>query len=182
VTIPILGQTKTDPGPEIRLLLCNVCKTIEELPPYDGDPELDVLLAVLVEKHRFPSGDPHVGRLFRFNKYLWDRPDVREEVIRQIHGGGSEGLDEFDAGYYDTKDTFREDAMQCYNAHLRPKGGCHDWRSDKKRLLPNTKAERKDAGLPNPLDAPGPKVYLCDFCPVRSYYMTKSREEKGMYK
>jgi hypothetical protein len=175
----------TPPGvknsPEIRVLFCLVCKTFQELPLYNGPVEKDVLLDILVERHIFPSGEPHKGHLFRVPKMAWENESTRKQIVNQILGGGSKGLDEFDKEFYATKDTFKEDAMVCYQKHLRPDNGCPDWMSDKKILLPNTKAERKDAGLPDPKSAPGPKNYLCQFCPVQSTVMQKARAKRGDY-
>ena len=176
----LLNPTPVD-SPEIRVLYCLVCDTMEELPLFDGPPENDHLLEILVQRHIFPSGDPHKGHLFRMPQLQWENIEVRKKIIEQIKGGGSKGIDEFDAKFYDTKNTFKEDAMACYNKHLRPTEGCDDFNTPSKRLLPDTKAERKDAGLPDPAKAPGPKNYLCQFCPVSSVIMTKMRALRGDY-
>lgn len=176
--VPLLQPSKVE-GPEIRLLYCLVCGTIEELPLFDGRPEDDHLLQVLVEPHCFPSGEPHRGHLFRLPQLMWEREDARKKIIEQIKGGGSAGLDEFDKDFYATKATFKEDAMRCYNAHLRPTDGCPDYNSPSKRLLPNTKAERKDVGLPDPAKAPGPKNYLCQFCVIHPIVVQKQRALRG---
>lgn len=181
MSVPLLNPKPVD-SPDMRVLYCMVCQSMEELPLYDGDPDNDHLLQILVEKHVFPSGEPHKGHLFRVPQLMWEREDARKKIIEQIKGGGSKGLDEFDADFYATKDTFKEDAMKCYNAHLRPTDGCPDYNSASKRLLPNTKAERKEVGLPDPAKAPGPKNYLCQFCPVHSIVTTKMRMLRGDYK
>ena len=160
-------------GPIIRVLYCAVCQTMETLPLYDGPVEGDTLLEVLVSRHQFESGEPHKGHLFRVPQLEWEREAVRKEIIKQIKGGGSKGIDEFDESFYATKDTFKEDAAVCYNKHLRPKDGCHDFMSDKMILLPDTKAERRVAGLPSPSKAPGPKRHLCDFCVVGTQVQSK---------
>jgi len=50
-----------------------------------------------------------------------------------------------------------------------------------KRLLkPDTDAERKDAGL-DKAGKTGPKIYLCDFCPVKSLVMEKYNKKQGLY-
>lgn len=169
-------------GPDMRVLWCLVCDTLEELPLFDGDPDNDVLLEILVQRHQFPSGEPHKGHLLRVPQLQWENIEIRKRIIEQMKAGGSKGLAEFDERFYESRDTFKEDAMACYSAHLRPKGACPDWRSEKKMLLPDTKAERKDAGLPDPKKAPGPKRYLCDFCPVSSFYAAKARTELGLDK
>lgn len=181
MSVPLLKPPEVQ-GPEVRLLHCSVCDSIEELPLYDGPPEQDHLLQILVDQHQFPSGEPHVGRLFRLPQLQWENPTARKQIIEQIKGGGSAGIDEFDPEFYATRNTFSEDAMKCYNAHLRPTDGCPDYNTPPKRLLPNTKADRKELGLVDPANAPGPKTYLCQFCPVHSVVTTKMRELRGDYK
>lgn len=169
-----------DSGPRIRLLYCSVCRSIEELPPFEGRPENDVLLEISAARHE-SNGVRHTGHLFDVAVKLWSDERVRRQIIDQIKGG-SKGLSEFDAGFYDTKSNFAEDALSCYSLHLRPQGSCPDWRSERKRLVPDTKAERKEMGMPTVREVGGPKVFLCDFCPVKSFYMMKNNEQKGLYK
>jgi hypothetical protein len=52
--VPILGEKPKDQEPMFRLLYCLVCQSLDELPPYDGEPELDHLLAVACEATCFP--------------------------------------------------------------------------------------------------------------------------------
>jgi hypothetical protein len=169
----------TENDPMIRLLVCRDCKTIEEMPDFDGDPRDDVLLNILVQRHQQPV--EHTGLLFKFPVKYWAVPKVQEEIVKQIRGG-SEGLDAFQKNFYATKMTFAEDAMSCYSEHNRPKGQCADYKSDKKILKPETTSERKEAGLSKYEATSGPKVYLCDFCPVKSFNMEMHNKEKGLYK
>jgi len=169
-------------GPELRVLFCLVCDTREELPAYDGPVENDALLDILVSRHVFPSGEPHRGHLFRIPQLQWENDTTRRSIVEQIKGGGSAGIDEFDREFYASKNTFREDAMACFNQHLRPSNGCEDFNSEKKVLLPDTKAERKSMGMAAPSKAPGPKNHLCDFCPVKSVVDQKKRELRGDYR
>lgn len=185
--VPILGnpmqQEKRElpsDGPKIRLLVCLNCKSIEELPDYEGRPENDTLLEISLEKHN-SAGIPHAGHLIKVPLIVWQVPKVREEIIKQIRAQGSSGLDVIMPGFYDTKNTFFEDAMACYAQHLRPKAQCPDFKSEKKALVPKTHAERKEAGLSAP-GTTGPKIHLCDFCPVRVFNERKAREAKGLYK
>lgn len=175
-------STATTAEPKLRLLLCRTCNVIEEIPDYDGPPSGDRVLSFFVEQHTDATGTPHIGTLYVVEERMWSRPEVRKEIVRQIKGGGSKGLDEFDEKFYDTRSTFHEDAMACYQQHLRPKEACPDWRSDTKILLPDTKADRKDLGLEAPSKSPGVKTYLCDFCVVRTYYQNKVNELKGLSK
>lgn len=181
MSVPLLQNKTPDTGPEIRILHCSVCDSVEELPLFDGAPENDHLLQILVDRHVFPSGQPHVGRLFRLPLFSWENIEARKQVINQIKGGGSAGLDEIDPEFYATRNTFQEDALTCYSAHLRPTDGCPDYETPSKRLLPNTQSERKEVGLVDPAKAPGPKTYLCQFCPVHSVVMQKKRALRGDY-
>jgi hypothetical protein len=158
--------------PKIRLLHCHTCGTLEELPDFDGPPEYDTLLTVLLERHQ-TNGHPHIGKLYDVEERVWKLQNLRETIIAQIKGGGSPGMAAIDPEFYNTRDTFKEDAGMCFDLHLRPAGACHDWRSDRKKLVPNTKAERKDVGLDM---SRAPVRYLCDFCPVRAFYEKKSRD------
>lgn len=165
--VPILGEKKPAANePMFRLLYCLVCQTLEELPPYDGDPELDHLLAIACEAHVFPSGEPHKGKLFVLPLRTWAHSESKREIIRQIKGGGSKGLAEIDDSFYDSRSNFMEDAMSCYVKHNKPKDGCDDWQHSSKLLIPNTIKERKAEGMARYQDEAGPKTYLCNFCPV----------------
>ena len=165
--VPLLGKKDVPQNePMFRLLFCLVCQTLEELPPYDGEPELDHLLSIAVETHVFPSGEPHKGKLFVLPLRAWAKPESKKEIIRQIKGGGSAGLAEVDDTFYESRSTFMEGAMECYQRHNKPKDGCADWQDKSKLLIPNTVKERKAEGLGRYQDEAGPKTYLCNFCPV----------------
>jgi hypothetical protein len=181
---PLIGTREMKHnGPLVRLLRCFVCETWEELPDWDGAVEEDFLLEVSISKHVFPSGEPHVGKLFKVPLKAWMNPEQRKGVLEQLGKGGSAGLDEIDPdkSFYDTKMTFMEDAMNCYKAHLQPKLGCPEYGSPEKRILPKTAVERAELGLPSPKDAPGPRIYVCNFCPVHSIVTTNKRAAAGMY-
>lgn len=183
MALPIIGQENhgVDTGPVMRLLYCRVCDTFEELPAFMGRPENDHLLAISVEKHKFPSGQEHVGNLYMFPQAYWDR--FKKDIIDQIRNrSGAKGLANADPTYYDTQNTFREDAMKCFQQHFRPAEGCSDYESPSKRLVPGTRAERKELGLPDPSKVPGPKVSLCHFCPVHSKVTERKRILRGDYK
>ena len=83
--IPLIGQREQKPNePMFRLLQCFVCDTLEELPPFDGPVEQDHLLAIAVETHVFPSGEPHKGKLFSLPLRAWANVSSKKEIIRQI--------------------------------------------------------------------------------------------------
>lgn len=171
-----------DAGPQIRLLSCLECRTVDEIPDYEGDPAQDTLLQISIERHTDPVTQlTHVGNLYRIPVKYWSRSDVRHRVLKSISSGSSEGLAAIDADFYDTRSTFFDDAMACYRQHLSPKGRCPDWHADNKRLLPKTQADRKEAGIKSKVSETGPRVYLCQFCPANVYMVTKARKEAGQY-
>lgn len=181
---PLIGKREMHDGPVIRLLFCFECNTVEELPPHEGPPQTDVLLELTVEKHEYPSGERHVGKLFILPVKTWAQESHRKAIIEQLRGHGAQGLDALDpdANFYETKMQFAEDAMQCFNYHLRPSDpGCADYESEPKRLLPKTDKERIELGLPDPASSGAPKVYLCHFCPYHTVATTKKRMIRGMY-
>lgn len=182
---PLIGKREFEhDGPVIRLLVCLVCETIDELPPHDGPPETDVLLEITAEKHEFPSGERHKGRLFILPVKTWANKDHQQEIISQLTGGGSLGIDAMDPEkkFYETKMQFSEDAMQCYKYHLRPTDSCPDYQTPEKRLLPKSDVERKELGMPLAKDDEAmPKIYLCNFCPMHSVITQKRRAMMGLY-
>jgi hypothetical protein len=159
--------------PKVRILHCADCRTIEELPDFDGPPDRDIILEVALSRHE-TNGHRHIGKLYDVEERVWALPNLRKQLIEQIKGGGSLGLAAIDPEFYNVRDTFKEDAAICYGLHQRPKEGCSDWKADSKRLLPPTKADRKELGLSM---EGAPKRYLCDFCPCRAYYDRKQRGE-----
>ena len=179
--VPLIGSKPQQPNePMFRLLFCLVCQSLDELPPYDGEPELDHLLAIACEQHVFPSGEPHKGKLFVLPLRAWASAESKREIIRQIKGGGSKGLAEVDDTFYDSRSTFMEDAMKCYQAHNKPKDGCSEWHDSNKLLIPNTEKERRKEGMGKYVDSPGKKTYLCDFCPVSVQVNQRKMKLLGM--
>lgn len=157
---------------QIRLLVCRTCKSIDELPDFDGPEEYDTVLQVAVERHQKP--EPHLGLLMKFPLKYWARPDVKTEVMKQISEGSS-GLDVFGTNFYDTKSTFHEDAMKCYNLHMRPTTSCGDYKSDKKELKPGTANERKAEGLG---EHRGLRSIFVTSAPIRCKYKSKRLTRK----
>lgn len=160
---------------KVRLLICFECKSIEEVPFYEGPPERDETLEYRASKHAYPSGERHVGQLAVVDKTQWDDPTIRTAIIRKISAGpDGEGLGQ---QFYDIKSTFQEDAMTCWKRHGK-RVNCEDYKTDKMRLRPDTAADRKAEGL-DPKTRPS--TFLCQFCPVNSHVVTKQREARGDY-
>lgn len=189
MSIPILGQGGTpadaggeyvqikDEGPKIRLLYCYNCDTIEELPDFKGNPDDDHLLQIMIEKHE-SAGIPHNGFLSDIGVKLWSQEKVRKEIIKNLRTRVGGGLADIDPDYYLTKAIFYDDAMKCFSEHLRPKGRCPDWKAANKKLIPKTAADRKELGLSL---TPTTHTFLCDFCPAKTFMVTKAREQSGLY-
>jgi hypothetical protein len=181
---PVIGSKPID-GPIIRLLVCLVCETIEELPDYEGPVQYDYLLEISVEKHKFPSGEEHKGRLFKVPVKSWANSKDKKEILDQLKAGGSRGLDELDPEkkFYETKMTFAQEAMSCWEKHNRVtlSTGCEDYESPSKRLLPDTAKERGELGLPKPEHLQGPKVFSCHFCPYHGQVIQRRRQIAGLY-
>jgi hypothetical protein len=175
-------------GPEIRLLVCGQCKTIEVLDDYTGPQELaelyDTALNTLVAKHRDGVEQrPHApAQLFRVKESSWSNPpaqeQIRQQIIAKFDPNAETGLG---AEAYALRDTFKEDAFACWEKHLR-NPGCGDYKTDKMRLTPNTQAERKEAGMEK-FDPSNPATqrFLCEYCPVHSLVTQMKRERGGLY-
>lgn len=167
----------------VRILVCHVCRSIEEIPDYDGPHEYDQLLNYKTAPHQFDSGTPHKGLLLRIPEKDWNKHEYKMSVIERIEelvrAGQGEGLG---APVYDLKSTFKEDAFHCWSKeHLRPTdiGKC-DYHKENKALYADTKAERKAEGMDISLAA-RPKHYLCDYCPLQSIVDQKKRAAAKMY-
>jgi hypothetical protein len=162
----------------VRLLLCLDEGTLEALPDYEGPPEYDYLLQYLIDnKHTHPMMGAHRGNLISVPKKYWDSPKQREAIIEQITSSGAlgEGLgSEFDA----VKHTFEDDAMSCWTKEHNKDPACPDYRSEKKLIKPNTKAERAELGLPKYEETNAPKRYLCDFCIVDTLVRNKLNKQR----
>jgi hypothetical protein len=167
----------------VRLLICAVCKSIEELPAYDGPQEHDDTGNYRLSFHQLPSGNFHPYTVADISKADWDKPAYREAIVRQItqelDGTVEAGLGQ---AFYDVRSNFQEDAITCWKEHGRPgsqhKTGCEDYKSDRKRLLPDTRADRRAEGL-DPKNRPS--TYLCQFCPYHRVVETRVRTDRGDY-
>lgn len=165
-----LGGLKitSDEGPQIRLLRCTKCKTLEELPDFRGRAEDDHTLDHLVMEHqrRHPFHDASDAFLLRVSEEMWRRNkrQISEQIWSDVRQEGG-----FVPEYYASRDTFKEDAVKCHIEHNR-QVPCIDWRVDRKRIGNPTKQGWSEGRV---------KVYLCDFCPVRTFVEAKKAEQGG---
>lgn len=160
-----------------RLLRCDDCYTVEPLPDYEGPPDQDEVLAHLVAtRHTEPDGTLHRGKLLRVEKRHWDSPSTQEAIVARIREeSGHTGLDPV---FYATRDTYAEDALKCWSQHHRVHA-CSDYKSDRKRLTPDTQAERRELGMAKYRSSLS--RYLCEFCPVHTLVVEAARHKAGLY-
>jgi len=164
----------------IRLLICSTCHSVEELPPYSGDPRGDTWLRNKEANHLLPSGekmhgDVRVGRIEQ-SDWLSHKDEILNKVAAELTLPG-EGTG-FGQQFYDTKDNFSLDAMKCWRVDHGRTMDCDDYRSSKKKLLPDTRAERKAEGLDY---KHRPNTFLCDFCPYHSVVLQRQNRDKFSY-
>lgn len=160
----------------VRLLFCHTCRTVEEVPDYQGPAEYDYYLKHRTDPHQFESGKPHRGLLGRVE----NEPKYIEAAIAEMENtvapGSGDGLGQ---QLYDLKDNYKIEAMGCWKAHSRTTD-CADYRSDAKRLWFDNKADRKAEGLSVKRDD-RPSIWLCDHCPVHSLVQQRQRKSAGLY-
>lgn len=169
-----------------RLLVCKECKTIEELPLWDGDPKdepQDQLLDNLVRRHVQKHGETEdSAMLLNVPDEAWNDPNDQLRILTNLQ----ERWTGFVPSAYHLMNTFAEDALRCYNKHHRPTGGCIDYCEPNKLLTSNLwhsemddfidKSDRKKYSLSGRTP-----VYLCQWCPVETWVTTKKRNEKHLY-
>jgi hypothetical protein len=171
---PIPAEDKTF----VRLLVCHDCRSIDQVPDYSGPAEHDYYLKYRCDQHN-TNGHPHRGILIKVedrDAVIDATIDEVEEAVRQHMPGTGEGLGQV---MYDLRDNYMAEAMSCWKQHNRTTN-CDEYRSDRKRLWIDTKAERKEEGLStNKRDRPN--IWLCDHCPVHSEVTKRKRKAAGQY-
>jgi hypothetical protein len=181
----------------MRLLICNLCRTCEEIPEYEGQDEVDPLVEAVVFKHNQKDPMGHGGvnlpyspiRLIPIKdekgKPLPDKLyyEGKEEILKKINEITIKEPG-FEGWAYEAINTFEEDAMKCFRQHGRPDlgqgKGCPDYWSDSKRLGRPTAVGRQARKEHSKLAVADP--HLCQFCPYFSGVQTEIRHKKGMYK
>lgn len=173
----------------MRLLVCRECKTVDELPDYEGPVEGDTVLSFFVDEHnlRRHHGDYAANLVSVTDPVLldaWKNPLQRLEILQQIEWKMGVKLHDEDLGfggeYYATRSTYMEDAAKCFAAHRRPVDGCIDWKSDSKLLQHPTPEGQAWSREHYKLNSKMP--HLCDFCVVKTGVQTQVFAKKGLYK
>ena len=183
--LSVLKSGEVNPNePHMRLLVCKKCKNIDEVPEYDG-PEGGENDAAYDHSMRF-FVDQHLDRGCKKDNFItyilptkyWIVPKVKESIVKQINEG-AEGLDVFGTNFYATKQNFTADAMNCWIRDHNSTKDCSDYKSDRKILSAGTEHDRKAEGFGA---YKGKKVYLCDFCPIKSIVQGKYIKKHGIDK
>lgn len=166
----------------MRLLFCTRCKTLEELPDFTPlhKEHVDPLLEELVMRHNVRDPMAHGGEetlplsVMVVDEKTW--AENKDEIIKGIKAKHPKTADDADF-VLDSVNTFKEDAMACYNRHRRPEQ-CVDYRDSSKRIgRPTEEGRRAMKGLPKQNDP-----FLCDFCPCQTRVQTEINFRKGLYK
>jgi hypothetical protein len=165
---------------KIRLLICEHCGSVEEMPAYEGYWKHDTWLNEKLKGHLLPSGEKthgnvHVG-FVEAAKWRRNSKDIIQEMAKEftLPGEGA-GLGQT---FYDVKDNYMEDAMKCWRVDHGRTLDCADYMSEGKRLYPDTKADRKSEGMSSGKDRPS--TFLCQFCPVHSIVEGKKNKVKNL--
>jgi hypothetical protein len=158
----------------VRILICHTDGAVHELPLFDGPPEYDDTLNYRTSQHKFGDGTAHFGSMFTVSKADWEKKTYRDAILDEIakHTRPGEGAG-MGQTFYDVKNNFMQDALVCWKKHNRTLD-CGDYMTDKMRLYPDTKADRKELGLSV---KERPNTFLCQFCPVNSVVMGKKNKE-----
>lgn len=149
---------------KIRLLICEHDGAVEELPDYEGPWQNDTWLNEKLTHHMLPSGEKthgnvHVARIDQ-SDWISHRDDIVNKMAAEftIPGKGA-GLGQT---FYDVKDNYSHDALKCWVQGHNRTTDCGDYMSSKMKVLPDTRAERKAAGV-DYKNRPG--FFLCELCP-----------------
>jgi hypothetical protein len=172
-------------GPQLRILQCFTCRSMEELPDYptEANPADDVTLHYVDRKHGGDSEMPHHRTLLRVEQRVWEDRAAKRQIVEQAWSA-EKG---FTPSYYDIKATLQEDAVNCHRAHMR-QVPCIDWRDPSKRLTSPTARDRQQLAreLPRSFGGDreaiahgGPQQYLCDYCPVSAAVEHAKRKARG---
>jgi len=191
-----VAELLNPPKPQIRLLVCRMCESVDEVPDYEGPVEGDTLLERVVAKHQQDCGTANVGGeqaevasqqdrfLVKIDREDWNNERVKKEILNRLSMSGTG----FEEKVYDVKNTWKADAMSCYSSHRRPQDGCIDYKDDSKRvgngfLTEEEESLKKSSGLFTGMTRRRQQqtVFLCDFCPVKSGVQEKVFTKRGLY-
>jgi hypothetical protein len=141
-------------------------------------PAYDPVLEDFVTRHDHGMADQAfvqgVIQVWQIDQKTWDSVDVVTRIKNELH--------EVTEAWYEDRDTYREAAIECYNAHGNPdlSTGCPDYLDDSRRIGENH--YRDDDGHVHVIPRKH-QQYLCYLCPYQqSYINVELRRRKGMYR
>jgi len=164
---------------KLRLLLCHTDKSVTPLPWCGEDNQCQHPGCLEPLEYRLGDHIDHRVSLADVEEDMWKDPRKRSEILKQAveYTQGTGNAAGLGGDFYDVRDTFRDDAMTCWKKHNRTRD-CGDWNTDRMRLYPDTRADRKELGL-DPKTRP--TTFLCSYCPVNSIKMQRMRKDKYSY-
>jgi hypothetical protein len=172
-------------GPRDQLLVCGDCHTIEHVPAFYGPPEYNMPLRARLANHSVELADgisTHPLAITTVNAKLWaENEDFRKYITKAISAATKTGDVGLGDANYDLKSTFQEDAMACWRGEHNRTQNCEDYRSDKKRLVPPTRGERKELGMETRSKHIPSNTWLCNYCPYHSIVEDRVRKAQGFY-
>lgn len=181
----VIDQDELKNGIKDTLLICADCGTIEHSPFFDGPIEFDQPFQARLANHIVKTTEgtrSHAIATTRVNAKLWkENEDFRKYIARAISEAQKTGDVGLGQKNYDLKSTFSEDAMRCWRVEHNRTQNCEDYRSDKKRLVPDTRGERKELGLETRSKFIQTSVTLCDYCPYKRIVEDRVRKSQGFY-
>lgn len=170
----------------MRLLHCNVCRTVDEIPDYSGSDEVDPLVEKVVLEHHKRDPMAHGGEATVPMRIAvvddLDYAHSRDEVMKKLMEEGKNVG--FDPWVGEAHNTFHDDALKCYSQHKRPDYAagkrCLDYMSEEKRIGRPTEIGQKIVKENYKIGQTDP--HLCNWCPYHTTVQTEIRARKGMYK
>jgi NADH:ubiquinone oxidoreductase subunit len=169
------------------LFFCHPCHTIDEIPGYepdkaDYDARIDHIYLSHIRRH--PSTEDRFILEWAALAFVptrhWKDPEYNKQIKTKLLEGMGKGG--FDQNFYDTQNTFKADAMECYKRHGNPayksntQPKCTDYLDHKMEIKPNTNAERKKAGLPTYDETKAKRSFICEYCPYHQSVITETRK------
>jgi hypothetical protein len=169
------------------LFFCHPCNSIDEIPDYDpdnahNDPRIDHIYSAHIRRH--PSFEDRfilewANLAFAPTRH-WKDPEYKKQIkAKLLEGMGKTG---FDQSFYDTQNTFKEDALACWQRHNQPafksntQPKCNDYLDDHMEIKPNTNTERKKAGLGTYDETKVRKSFVCEYCPYHMSVVSELRK------
>lgn len=150
------------------------------MPDYEGHPSGDYWLKQKESAHMLQSGtalhgQTHVGRIEQ-QEWINHQQEIVEKIASEftLPGSGA-GLGQT---FYDVKDNYSADAMKCWRVGHNRTTNCGDYMSSKMKVMPDTRAERKAAGM-DYKDRPG--FFLCELCPYHQIVQQRKGSDEFRY-